>query len=167
MSLRYAQQFGNKSISREAMRDWCSGPAVPRDANGKPMYQTEQAHREACDINRIMARYSKDGLIEHVNVMEASFGDCSGSDFKAMVDKVNSVFGRFSEFPSDIRKRFGNDPVRFFEFFDDPANRDEAIKLGLVRSDWALDKDGLGEHVPKDVQEARDAPKNAELADVK
>ena len=73
-----------------------------------------------------------------------------------MMDTVVSVKAKFDEFPSDVRKRFRNDPVEFMKFFDDPVNRPEAIRLGLIRSDWTDDSDGLGEHVKRGENKVKD-----------
>lgn len=149
MSLKYAEKFGGKIVSREQLREFLKGPKPERDKNGKIVYVTEQAHKDRCDINAVVKRYAKTGVIDHVSSFEASYGDLSGKDFKEMMDTVVGVGRKFGEFPLDVRKRFHNDPAEFLAFFDNPGNRDEAIKLGLIRNDWTVDSDGLGEKVKK------------------
>lgn len=38
----------------------------------------------------------------------------------------------FDGLSSEIRKRFGNDPLQLLAFLDDKKNKDEAIRLGLI-----------------------------------
>ena len=46
----------------------------------------------------------------------------------------------FMTLPAVVRARFANDPAGIFTFLQDPANRDEAVKLGLiVASDESVD----------------------------
>ena len=37
----------------------------------------------------------------------------------------------FNSLPSDIRKKFDNDPAEFLEFVSDEKNNDEMIQMGL------------------------------------
>lgn len=39
----------------------------------------------------------------------------------------------FMALPSDIRKKFSNDPNELIEFLKDPQNTEEGIKLGLIQ----------------------------------
>lgn len=149
MSRKYRETFGDVVVSREEMRSFLKIEPPKRDAKGKIIYFTEQAHKDRCDVNKIVKKYSATGAIEHVSSFEGCYGNLSGKDFKEMMDTVVSVKAKFDEFPSDVRKRFRNDPVEFMTFFDDPVNRPEAIRLGLIRSDWTDDSDGLGEHVKR------------------
>lgn len=152
MSLEYRRKFGDQKISKEEMREWCKRPGRVDD-KGKPLYTTEQAHKDRCDVNKIIKRYDKDGLIRHVTRFEAKFGDLSGEDFKTMTDKVINAKNSFDKLPSEIRNRFNNDPGSLLEFMDNPENRNEAIKLGLIRKTWSEELDGLGEHVVRDENE--------------
>lgn len=151
MSKKFLDRFGNVEVpSREEIRSFLNIPEPERDGNGNILYVTEQAHRDRCDVNKIIARYAKTGLIDHVTDIEAAYGDMSGRDFKEMVDRVVGIQAKFNELPSSIRKEFGNDPSALLAFFENPDNRGRAIELGLIRGDSVPDRDGLGEHVKKE-----------------
>ncbi len=67
---------------------------------------------------------------------EAVFGDFSNvEDYQTMLDRINEAQRKFDALPARIRHYFGNDPAELIAFLDDPENRDEAIKLGLVHGD--------------------------------
>lgn len=149
MSFKYAQAYrenGNKKLTKTQLRKLlCKEPRVNTD--GSPLYFTEQSHKNQCDINKIIPQYDRTGLLNHVNKMEYQFGDLTGEDYKTMADKVIQAQRAFDDLPSKIRTEFDNSPQKYLEFFNDPSNRDRAIKLGLIRSDWTPETDGLGEHI--------------------
>lgn len=122
------------------------------DLDGNILYMTEQSHKDKTDINNIIRKYHKTGIIDHASNIEAQYGDLTGQDFKSMQDLIINANKMFGELPSHIRKRFENDTYKFLEFYEDPNNRDEAIDLGLIRADWTPASDGIGpgEHIKKD-----------------
>lgn len=100
---------------------------------GKTM--TKQYFREQTDINQIMRKYEKTGVMTFVTNRMPEFlaldDNFSFQDAMNMVIKANKVF---DELPSAIRKRFQNSPHEFLEFMQDPANTQEAIELGLAEA---------------------------------
>lgn len=137
-----------QSTTIPEIRKMCQRPGKKR-ADGTPLYFTEQQHKKECDVNNIIRKYDKTGLITHVSRFEGTFGDLSGADFKEMSDRVAKARSMFEELPSNIRHEFKNDPSRLLQFMDDPGNRAKAEKLGLINKGWTEDSDGLGEHVPE------------------
>lgn len=138
-------EVGNSRTSQE-MRIFSQRPGRRND-QGKPIYTTEQAHKNECDVNRIIQKYDRTGLITHVSRFEAEFGDLTGLEFKAAQDKVANALSMFEQLPANIKKRFRNSPQDLLTFMEDPNNREEAIDLGLIDSRWTPETDGLGEHV--------------------
>lgn len=136
---------GQPTTSPE-MRVFCQRPGN-HDEDGNPIYFTEQSHKINCDVNAIIKKYDKTGLISHISRFEAQFGDLSGNDFKTMTDKIINANNQFNNLPSEIRNRFQNNPEELLRFMENPLNRDEAIDLGLINRKWTPDTDGLGEHV--------------------
>jgi len=148
MSKIYREKTGkmNKSTTTEEMRTFCQRPGK-QDEDGNPIYFTEQAHKNECDINHILMKYDKTGLITNVSKFEGHFGDISGQDFKQMQDQIATAKTMFNQLPVEIRNRFDNKPAELLTFMDNPENRNEAIELGIIRKDWTPETDGLGEHV--------------------
>lgn len=84
-----------------------------------------------CDINNIMDKYSHTGVLPQI----------PGAEFLDVVDApsyhdawqlIVSAEERFEALPAKIRERFDNDAFKYLEFFDNPDNLEEALKLGFV-----------------------------------
>jgi len=94
---------------------------------------TQQHFKEETDINNIMAKFAKTGLVDHVNKVAGSYGDFTTvQDYQLHLDQVMAANAAFMELPSKIRARFDNDPSHLLAFVQDPRNRDEAVELGLI-----------------------------------
>lgn len=148
MSKKYSVLTGEvmEKITSDEMREFSKRPGKV-DENGNIIYTTEQSHKDQCDVNRIINKYDKTGLLNHVTSMEMQYGDCTGLDYKEALDKVTSIRQAFDTLPNEIRKRFKNSPEEYFNFMSNPENRKEAIELGLIRRSWTEQTDGLGEFV--------------------
>lgn len=95
--------------------------------------RTKQAFKDEADINKMIARFDRTGLLDNVNVKQGVYADVSElRDYKSALDVVSSANSLFAELPALIRERFENDPAQLIEFLDDPKNVDEAVELGLV-----------------------------------
>jgi phage internal scaffolding protein len=53
-------------------------------------------------------------------------------DFQSAMNVVRAADENFMRMDAKIRSRFHNSPQEFLEFFADPVNQDEAIRLGLA-----------------------------------
>jgi len=95
---------------------------------------TKQSFRDECDINNILRKYQKTGLIEHVKRFNGQYGDFS--DVKGYQDSLNRIKAAdeaFMSLPVDLRKRFHQRPAEFLEFVSNSVNRDEMLKMGLLK----------------------------------
>lgn len=105
------------------------------DKDGEPQEtRTKQNHKEECDINNIVKKYDKGrGLLTHVNQAIASYGDFTQvNEYQVSLDLVNSSQQNFAALPSDIRRKFGQNPGEFLEFATNPENLDAMVDLGLA-----------------------------------
>jgi phage internal scaffolding protein len=95
----------------------------------------QQHFKDECDVNRILAKYQRTGLIDHVNRFNGDYADLSDvPDFQASLDAVISAQEAFLTLPSSVRKQFDNDPAAFLDFVHNPDNRDEMVKMGLAKA---------------------------------
>jgi len=85
---------------------------------------TKQSFQEECNINNIMAKYQKTGVIDHVQANKPEYGFATGLDFKESVDLIQKADDMFSDLPSTVRENFENDPSQFLDYAQDPANQD-------------------------------------------
>lgn len=95
---------------------------------------TNTSHARECDINTIMAKYAKTGILEHRNTFEGQYGDFTDGpqDYQESMNQVLRAQEMFQTLPAQVRKRFGNDPASFLEFVSDPNSRNELYALGLA-----------------------------------
>lgn len=94
---------------------------------------TKQSFKDECDINTILKKYRKSGLLEHVSQYQGKYADLSEpTDYQTALNIVIQATAAFDSLPSNIRKRFANNPGAFLEFADNPDNQEEMIKLGLA-----------------------------------
>lgn len=96
---------------------------------------TQQSFAEETNINSIMKKYHATGMVTHLNRRKGAYVDLSTvKDYRSSLQAVIDAQASFMTVPSEIRKRFSNDPQELINFLNDPNNRDEAIKLGLLNS---------------------------------
>lgn len=94
---------------------------------------TQQHFQEECDIINIIKRHDRNGIIEHVHRGKARYGDFSEvTDYREALDLVKNAQEEFNQIPSDIRKKFDNNPGKFYEFVSNPDNKQELIKMGFI-----------------------------------
>lgn len=93
---------------------------------------TRQAHKDECDINRIMDRFQKSGLLSHVNQFQGEYGEFIEMDFHEAMNTILEAKDMFETVPSDIREKFNNDPGKFLEYVTNPENVDGMRELGLL-----------------------------------
>lgn len=99
-----------------------------------------QSEAEGCDINVIMKRYEKTGLLPQVVGGAAFFADVSElGDYRTVVENIRLAEAAFGQLPADLRSRFRNDVAEFLDFVSDPANAGELVKLGLVEDPGQLE----------------------------
>lgn len=94
--------------------------------------RTRDSSKDSTDINLIMRKYEKTGLITHLNKRNAVFGDFSNvQDYQTACQAVIEANNAFMTIPARVRARFGNDPGQLIAFLANPANDKEAVQLGL------------------------------------
>lgn len=107
-------------------------PDVAIDFTGE-VSRTKQAFKPVVDINNIVARFARTGMIEHVNRREPFYGDVSTIvDYQTCLNVVNKAKELFGNMSAKVRERFHNDPAEMISFLENPANLQEAIDLGMA-----------------------------------
>lgn len=94
--------------------------------------RTKQEFAQECDINNIMSRYLKTGIIDHVRESAPQFLDASPVEFQEAMQIVAQAETLFEELPSSIRNRFENDAAKLLEFVHDPSNIAESVAMGFL-----------------------------------
>lgn len=113
--------------------------------------KTIQSFRDECDINTIMSRYMKTGILDHVNRYQGSYEDVTDSfDYRDSIDRVRAAEAAFGSLPAAMRKRFDDDPATFLDFVADPANRDAMMEMGLIPKPPAIAEGAPKSAVPEE-----------------
>lgn len=117
---------------------------------------THQNFKEECDINNILARFQKTGVIEHVAKYQGQYGDFTNmpTDYHEAMNQVHEAQRMFMSLPAVIRDQFGNDPGTFLQFAEDPENEQEMRDMGLLPSKPLEAPDGSPE--PSQAAQAAD-----------
>lgn len=95
--------------------------------------RTKQSFKAECDINNIMARFLKSGVLEFTQKNEPRYGDVTGIEYNDAMITVASAKTLFNELPAALRARFENEPARFLDFVNDDRNLEEAREMGLLK----------------------------------
>lgn len=105
-------------------RIYCSGPDL-----------TQQSSKDECDINLIVERAKRGAAVSHLSGKAPMYGDFTSiPSYVDAMNIVNRARSAFMSMDAFVRERFGNDPELFLRFFQDPKNRDEAVRLGLIKA---------------------------------
>lgn len=94
--------------------------------------RTQQNMKDEADINVIVGRFLKTGLMPpSVRVPEyADFTEVM--DFKSAQQALIDARFNFMQMPANLRARFHNSPQNFLEFCTNKDNLEEMRKLGLA-----------------------------------
>jgi phage internal scaffolding protein len=94
----------------------------------------QRQFQDATDVNQIVYKHQKLGLgPQFGDVGEPVYADISEvPDLLAAHQIVEAAQEAFMRLPAQVRKKIDNDPARLVEYLEDPANMDEAVKLGLI-----------------------------------
>jgi len=96
---------------------------------------TEQSHKNDVDINYIVKKHGID-MIQQTALLKSAeyqFDDVPGNDFQEAMLLVTKAQQTFDDLPSDIRKKFDNEPAKFLDFVQDPKNTDQMVEMGLAQ----------------------------------
>lgn len=95
--------------------------------------RTKQAFKDECDINKIMKRFEKTGILPEMIKVQPHYGDFSDPiSYQEALNRVELAKEQFHALGARIRERFGNDPENFLRFATNPSNAEEMVRLGLA-----------------------------------
>ncbi len=124
--------------------------------------RTQQSFRDETNINNILEKYRKTGLVEHVKNHGGKYAELPNhEDFHHAMNLVTSAQQMFDELPAGVRAEFHNDPSQFLEFVTDEENEEEMIEMGLVAPAPAREgeRETEGDDPP---EEAKEPPEEAD-----
>lgn len=94
--------------------------------------RTQQHHAGQVDINNIMAKCRKSGLLPQRGE-PGFYGDfTSVEDYMTCMSRVLNAQKAFMTLPAEVRKEFDNSPGALLQFLADENNRQKAEDLGII-----------------------------------
>ena len=91
--------------------------------------RTKQAFVDECSINKILARYQKTGALSHVNQHGAQYGEFADLDYLGLQLRLKEAENLFEKLPGEVKREFHQNPGEFFEFVNDPDNKERLTEL--------------------------------------
>lgn len=91
-----------------------------------------QSEADQTDVNTIVARHQKTGVVNHLNGKPAMYGDFSqANDLKEALDLTMAAQEGFMELPAAVRRAAENDPRVMLEMLGSEEGTDVLVEAGL------------------------------------
>ena len=91
--------------------------------------RTKQSFKDETDVNNIIKKHTRMGTLSHLEQWGGNYGDFSDFDFQDAQNQIANANSMFEKLPSGIRNEFQNSPERFFNYVNDPDNKDNLAQL--------------------------------------
>lgn len=100
---------------------------------------TKQEFAEECDINALMARYQRTGILPQSD-RTPFYGDFADlPSYQEAQHILLAASEAFASLPAVVRREFDNDPAKFVAFAEDESNLDQMREWGLAPAAEPLD----------------------------
>ncbi len=105
----------------------------PNQTHPRGVSLTKQSFKDDCDINVVMRKYEKSGLLTHLNQNQGDYSNfIDAPDYHTAMLAIRAAEENFMTIPAQIRSRFHNDAGNFLEFAQNPDNLEEMREMGLA-----------------------------------
>lgn len=95
----------------------------------------DQSQKNMCDINCIMDRYKKTGMLPQFKEKFPMFIDNTGvKSVEEAHQLVNEANYLFEQIPAKVRKLMDNNPANLIDFVNNPENFDICLEYGLIEA---------------------------------
>lgn len=124
--------------------------------------KTQQQFKDDTDVNVIMRRFLGGKSIPPITSKTGVYGDFTQlQSYQQSLNTVLQAQEEFSKLPSEVRRRFSNNPKDLINFLSDKKNDEEAYKLGLrVKPQVKADPIGdLTKVIKEDIKSRADVKK--------
>ena len=95
--------------------------------------RTKKQFAKECDINLIMKKFHKEGILTHLRKYGAQYGEATSNDLLEAMDTLTRAQTMYEDLPSEVRKNFAG-PEEFVDFVSDPDNVEKLREWGLART---------------------------------
>jgi len=95
--------------------------------------RTRQDQKDSCDLNLIMRKYTKQGILPRLNPKTPTYGDfTTASSYHEALDKLQRADELFAALPAALRSSCENDPAQLIEYVESGEHDDELIDMGVM-----------------------------------
>lgn len=93
--------------------------------------RTKQSFKDSTDINKILQKAQREGTTAHLDKYPAEvYGEFQGDvDLLTAQSRIARANEIFTELPSEIRREFDNNALKFVTFAGNPENNDKLDKI--------------------------------------
>ncbi|AXH74066.1 MAG: internal scaffolding protein [Microviridae sp.] len=94
---------------------------------------TRQEFKDECDINVLLARYERTGVLPANNQGAPQYLDVSDvPDLARSFEMIEAAQRAFMTLPASVRREFDNDPIQFVDYASNPASLNQMREWGLA-----------------------------------
>lgn len=94
---------------------------------------TEQSHAKMCNVNNIVNRFMKTGVLDHVRSFQGEYRDVSDfGDYRSALERIQLAQDIFEALPIELKRKCENDPAKFLDYCADDANYEELTEIGIL-----------------------------------
>ena len=109
------------------------GPKTVVNTSTPGPSHVQQHMKDECDINNIVKKYNKTGVLDHLSKNSLTYGSLLGiPEYHDALNQIRDAQETFNALPASLRNRFNNDPAEFVDFAQNSDNIPEMRKLGLM-----------------------------------
>lgn len=97
--------------------------------------RTKQEFKEECDLNVLMRRYEKTGVLPSARMVQPRYVDAFDlPSYQESMQIMADAERAFMALPARVRGEFDNDPEKFVAFAQDEKNVDKLREWGLAKA---------------------------------
>lgn len=131
--------------------------------NPRAISRTKQSFAKEADINHIVSKYIKTGVMDNLRANPPLWGDFSQDvDFQTIQNKIIAANQAFLSLPAETRAMFNNDIPTLLAYINNPNNKQKCIELGLLPQEPAIVQDAKDAKAAKEAAAAAAEPLPAE-----
>ena len=95
----------------------------------KSEFRAKQSFKHECDINRIIDKAKRTGVLAHVNKNAEFYADMTDFDYEDARNKIAEADSAFYELDSETRREFENNPAKFRAWIADKTPEEIVQRL--------------------------------------
>ncbi len=97
--------------------------------------RTRQDQKDSCDLNLMMRKYLKQGVLPRLNTKTPVYDDFSTAlSYHESLDRIKRADILFAALPAQLRASCENDPAQLIAYVEGGEHIDELVDLGVMEA---------------------------------